>query len=210
MEFGIIFICIFIIGYLISQTLKYRKEKNLFKLVAWSVTGNYDTRLNINSYTSELVSYIKEAQYINKIDNEYKTVESDEIKIVYEIIKEYQKYVSREYFKGHLGLIDSKRTIQPEDYFMATLHDLLSAHHCDRTFIEYDMFGEQFEYKRYSDGSGYKATYALTDFSIVYHKLYYITHIYCKNSLALQDKVSLWSEEIIKEALDTKQMTIIG
>lgn len=59
MEFEIIFICIFIIGYLISQTLKYRKEKNLFKLVAWSVTGNYDTRLNINSYTSDSFPTLK-------------------------------------------------------------------------------------------------------------------------------------------------------
>lgn len=210
MEYGIIFICILIIGYLISQTLKYHKEKKLYNLVAWSVTGKYDPRLYINSYTSELVSCIKDTQYIHEIDNKYRIEESNEIEIVYEIIEEYQKYISREYFKGNLGLINSKTTIKPEDYFMATLHDLLSAHHCDYTFIEHDMFGEKLEFERYSDGSGYKATYTLTDFSIVYHKLYYITHIYCKNSLALQDKVSSWSEKIIKEALDTKQMTILG
>ena len=38
--------------------------------------------------------------------------------------------------------------------------------------------------------------------NIVFHKMYYITYMYCKESLALQKNVPSWNENRLKEILD--------
>jgi len=190
---------------------EYSQEKKLRELVSWSALGDYSPALGRYSYLSELLYAVLNAQYDDAIDKKYRITEEFEKQYVREIIEEYQKDIMRSYFKGHLKLIKSKYVVNGEDYFLITMRDFLESHQCDEKFLCHDMHEEIVEYKRYGDWGGpcYDATYALTDFAIVFNKLYYITYLYCKHSKIANPRGNRFSNEMfIKEILDTKQIQI--
>lgn len=188
---------------------KLSQERKLRDLVSWSAIGDYCPALNRHSYVRELLIAILNAQYNTAINQKHRITE-DEKKCVIEIIEEYQKDIMRSYFKGQLKIIESKYAISGENYFMLALYSFLSEHQCDYEFLGHDMHKERLEYKRYGDWGGpcYDATYSLTDFAIVFHKMHYITYMYCKNSEILKDKVPSWNENNLKEILDSNQIQV--
>ena len=177
-----VFVFVAIVAF--EKWYKYTQEQKLRGLVSWSAIGDYSPAFGRYSYVRELLIAVLNAQYNDAIDKKYRIAEEIEKQYVNEILKEYQKDIMRSYFKGHLALIKSKYAIRGEDYFMFSLHDFLSEHQCDYKFLGYDMHKERLEYTRYGEtiSAGFDATYALTDFAIVYHKLYFIAYMYCKNS----------------------------
>ena len=210
MEGYVIGVLILILVFTIDKTIKYYRKKELFKLVSWSVIGDYNPVLGNYSYTSELMSAINNAQSGNKIDSKYKIAE-DDIESVREIVQEFQTYMARLYFRDNLQLIKSKYVVSNTDYFMASLFVYLSNNSLEREFLGHDMFGERVEYKRFNDGSGYSATDTLSDYGYLFYKLFHITCTYCQSSTALKGiVVAPWAEERIKKALETKQIEIIG
>lgn len=190
---------------------EYAQERRLRNLVTWSAIGDYCPALGRYSYVREPFFAILNAQCNDAIDRKYRINEETDKQLVIEIIEAYQKDIMQSYFKGHLKSIKSKYAISGEDYFMMALCGYLDEHHVEREFLGHDMHKERLEYKRYGNWGGpcYDATYALTDFAIVYHKLYYITYMFCKNSkITNPSGYSYTNEKFIKEILDTKEIQL--
>lgn len=122
-------------------------------------------------------------------------------------MEEYQKNITRLYFRDALGLPKTKYVISETDYFMAAFHDFLSKHSAESEFLGHDMYCERKDYKSYK-GDGYRATYVMSEFGVLYYKLYYITHMYCKQSVVYQNKVAGWAEKNIKDVLDKNEIEI--
>lgn len=174
-------ISIFIVLSLVAFT-KWRdlsKERKLRDLVAWSAIGDYNSVLGSHSYVRNLLMAVLNAQFDDAIDKKYRITGETEKQYVIHIIEDYQKDIMRSYFKGHLTIIKSKYAIDGKDYFMFMLYAFLSDH-------QYD--------------------YDFTDFALVFHKMHYITYVYCRRSEILSPFVPAWNENNLKEILDTKQI----
>ena len=204
---GVIVALMFAMFFAIDKTIKYYKQKKLFELVSWSVIGDYNPVLDRYSYINDLIFSIRRVQSKESISAQYKIVEEDDFKLVRKIIEEYQEHISKLYFRDKLSLIKSKYNVSKMDYFMATFHFFLSENDAEYEFLGHDMYSERIEYKSY-EGGGYSAKYAMSDFGILYYKLYYITYMYCKESPALKNRVAGWTEKFIQDVLDTKQIDI--
>ena len=206
----IIGILILLIIVMVNDLIKGYKRKKLFELVSWSVIGDYDPVLNRYSYTNDIMFEIQRAQNGDRIDSRYKITEHSEIELVREIVKEFQKHIARLYFRDKLLLIKSKYVVTPTDYFMVSLFAFLSDNSYEHNFLGHDMFGERVEYQEFKDGSGYSATDTLSDYGFLYYKLFNVTYVYCQKSEVLKGTVAPWAGERIKEALETRQIKIIG
>lgn len=202
-----VFIFVAIIAF--GKWHEYTQAQKLRDLVSWSAIGDYSPALGRNSYVQELLFAVLNAQYNEVIDKKYRITE-EEKQYVIEIIEDYQRDIMRSYFKGHLKMINSKYVILGKDYFMLMLYTFLSEHQCDYKFLEHDMHKERVFYKSYgsSFSAGFDATYALTDFAVVFHKMYYIAYMYCKGNDTLKKFVPEWNGKNIKEILDTNQIQL--
>jgi hypothetical protein len=206
--------------FLLASIVAFKKwydlsqEQKLKSLVAWSVTGDHCPALGRYSYTTELLFAITAAQAKLNIPKEYCLISQTERNFCLEIIAEYQKQMARDYFQGNLHPIKSKYVVMEKDYFMATLLAFLSDHQCDNKFIGYEMHKERINYCLHGvwGGTLFDATYALTDFAIVFFKMNYITYMYCKNSPITNPSGSTqwrdWEEKSLNAILETKQIEV--
>ncbi len=198
---SLILLLVVVFCFLFSKLREFYRVKSLRDLVAWSVTGGDGI---------PLWAEISNAQIKLKLPKEYCVTGDDEWEYVREILAEYRKDLMLSYFKGHLIVIKSKYVISGECYFMASLYAFLCDHQCDYDFLGYKMHKKQISYKSYGESfsAGFDATYALSDFAIVFHKMHYITYMYCKGDERLKGFVPAWNEENLKEILDTRQIQI--
>ena len=157
------------------------QERSLRHLVDWSTSSDNHVRCNLS-----LSDYIYKAQIRLSLSQEYRIAGDEERKILNKILGEYQKDLMQAYFAGRLVLPKSKYVIQGEDYFMFTLYAFLSGHQSDYEFLGHNMR---------------KAT----DFSVVLHKMHYITYMYCCGSEIFKNYVPEWNEEMLKEILDAEE-----
>lgn len=217
MEAGIInWLVYYILSFFILLTIiafskwrEYSREKKLRNLVSWSALGDYCPALGRYSYVQELLFSVLNTQ--NAVDKKYRITEETERQYIIEIIETYQQDLMRLYFKGYLKLIKSKYSVNGEDYFLIALCSFLKDHQCDDKFLGHNMHKERTSYKEFGSWGGtlFDATYILTDFAIVYHKLYYITYMFCKNSkISNPDGYRYNNDRHIKEILDTKQLKV--
>ena len=187
----------------LTKLYGYSAEKKLRNLVAWSVSGA--------SRDLPLWQYISNAQIDLGIKGEYRITGDTEWEFARKILEEYQKYLSKSYFDDRLELIKSKYVIPEDHYFMFTLQHFLEDHQCDYTFIGYEMHEDTISYKQYGSWGGprFNAKYALSEFSVVYHKLYLISYLsYMKSNVLNPEKKPPKKEKHIREILDTKQIEI--
>lgn len=182
-------------------------KETLRALVAWCITENSNEyRCNLH-----LHEYISNAQYDGKILEDYRITDEAEWNITKEIIIYYQKDMTQMYFTNRLSLPKSKYEIPGEHYFMYSLQSYLGEHQCDYAFCGHDMHKETISRKNYGSWGGqlFDATYALSDFSLVFHKLYYISYMFCKHSQILNPKGELFSNEgDIEDIIDAKQISL--
>ena len=183
----------------------YSKECNFRDLVAWSVSEDNHIRANLS-----LSAYLSNAQIRLSIPREYCISGDIEAKFMHDIIAAYQKDLTNSFFKGNLTAIKSKYVVSGEAYFMYLLYIFLSDHQCDYDFIGHNMHKERIFYKEYGSlgSTHFDATFSLSDFAVAFHKLHYITYMYCRDSRILCDFVPDWTEKNLKDILDTKQIHI--
>ena len=198
----------------VSKWRELSKTKKLKGLVAWSVTGDYCPAVGINSYVRELWTSVLIAQHKLGIPEEYRINEKEDFEICHEIIKEYQVDAARKYFLSELALIKSKYAVSGEDYFMAAFYEFLTKRQCYNEVIGHAMHKERLEQKHYGDWGGacYDATYLLSDFGLIYHKLLYITFRYLKASRIFNpENLPDWQKQRetgLKKVLETKQLEV--
>nr|WP_296168680.1 hypothetical protein [uncultured Ruminococcus sp.] len=182
----------------------YFWQKKLKALVAWSVLDEYKFR----SFSS-IQNHVSRAQYILKIPIKYQ-FEDDEWKIVNELISGCQHEIVQRYFNDELPTFTCKSKITGEMYFMFLLQEYLSKHQCDYDFLGHDMHKKLISTKSYDTGFvSRESSYYLSNFAIVLNKLYYVSHIYCKNCKELSVLGIQFSDApYIQEILDTNTITV--
>lgn len=195
-----------VVIFTIDKTLEYYRKKKLFELVSWSVIGDYNPYLSEHSYIDALIFEIITAQQDDSIEHKYR-IDREDFEIVKEIVEEYQSYIAKLYFRNKLYLFERKYHVTKKDYFMFMFYHFLSKYSTKSDFIGYNMHRELIESKWFEDGESSSFTYSLSDFGILYYKLYYITYMYCKRSAAFKYKVDDWCEHL-KEILDERQIKI--
>lgn len=176
----IVFVFVAIIAF--KKWHEASQERNLRDLVEWSISSDNHIRCNFS-----LSTYVYNAQIKLSLPQAYRISGDEERKILNEILEEYKKDLMQAYFAGKLGLPKSKYVIRGQDYFMFTLYCFLSDHRSDYNFLGYNLN-------------------KLTDFSMVFHKMHYITYMYCRGNDILKGFIPEWNEKIIKEILDSWQL----
>lgn len=203
----IIFILVMAIIISLHKVKELSLQEKLRDLVAWSVSQDDHIRCNI-----PLFSYVANAQINLDIPKEYRISGDEGWGFVKEILAEYQTDLIQSFFSRCLTpkVLSGKYVPRGQDYFMLMLYIFLSEHQCDRKFADHDMRGEQLEYKQHGHWGGplYDSKYTLSDFAIVYHKMHYITYMYCRGNDAINGFVPEWCEEGLKQILDTNQIEI--
>lgn len=194
-------ILVFLVIIAFKKWYEYSKSQALKNMVSWSVTGGDGI---------PLWTKVSNSQINLKLSAEYCITGDEEWAYAKEIIEEYKQDLMRSYFRGNLIIIKSKYAVSGENYFMAALYAFLSDHQCDYEFLKYDMHKERVSYKEYGSWGGtlFDATYSLTEFALVFHKMHYITYMYCRRNDILNGYVPEWNEKNLKEILDTKQIQL--
>jgi hypothetical protein len=196
-----------VVWILIKKLRENSMRKKLHHIVSWCASedaGLYRGNLN-------LWQYVSNAQLALKIPKEFRLNTDEEWLVVKNILREFQKVVMQEYLKEETTIPTSKYVIDEKTYFFYWLMEYLEKHQCDTSFIGYDMHKEVIEYKQYGSWGGqlFDAKYALSDFALAFHKLYYIACLHCKTSKALNPKGEiLYNDESIKEILISKEISI--
>lgn len=203
---SVVLVCI-LVYVIIKKGTDNAREKKLKEVVAWCATDNS----NIFRCNLHLWEYISKAQIKLNLLPEYRISTDEEWIFSKDIIKGFQKDVTQKYFSNQLSIPTSKYVISEETYFMYLLQTYLKQHQCDYDFLGYDMHKETISHKSYGSWGGplYDATYALTDFAVVLHKLYYISYMHCKNSSPLNPNGEYWSNEhSIEDIIDSRQLSV--
>ena len=210
---GIIAILVVAMLFTVSKTIDYYRQKKLFELVSWSIIGTRSSFSDAcfgrhqRNYVNGLIGDIKDAQQSNLIDEKYRIIGDEDFEGIKNIIEEYQKDTARLYFQNQLDPPKNKYSVSKTDYFMMLLHDFLSKHSTEVEFFGHSMYSERKDYKSYG-GDGYSATYVMSDFGILYYKLYYITLMYFKQKPEYKNVVSDRDEESTKDVLDKSEIEI--
>lgn len=185
------------------------RERKLHKLVAWSATTNYRSIGSVRPGL-DLIDYIDEVSIRHKLPKKYSITGEEERKVAKDILKEYQRVLTQEYFNGMLSCPKTNYADDGEHYFFAKLFEFLSSHECDHDFLGNEMLDERLTYKEHRDGSGYTATYRLSAFGNVFYKLYYISFLFCKDSPIYGERFAGWMKtESFTDVLDSRQVTFI-
>lgn len=199
-----------VICYAFYRLHQYKQQDEFFHLVAWCVTTDYKSTLSVRPGL-DLCHYIGNAQIDQKLPSEYCIRGDTEWQVVKEILKEYQRDLTQSYFNGNLKVMKNKYSIPGEHYFMFSLCNFLREHQCDYEFLRHNMHQETLAYKKYGQWgvTSFDATYSLTEFAIVYHKMYYIVYNFCKASKIFNPKGEAYQyADDIKKILDTRKIEI--
>ena len=151
---------LFILFIALYKLHEYSRERTLYRSVAWCMD------------TDNLITYVLSAQK----DQDYRINDTD-WDYLRTILAEYQKDLATAFLKGRLNPIRCKYVMEGENYFMLTLSIFLRKHENTHEFFGHRMHGEK--------SPSTPGTYSISDFSLVYHKLCYISNNFCKNSKAI-------------------------
>ena len=173
----LLFICVLIWAFATWRKLK--NTESLKELVTWSVFESDGARWNI-----PLWAHLKNAQ-IHNVSEQYRITGDEEWETVKAIIERYQKELTQSYFDGRLWRPKSKYKIDGKDYYIFMLYVYL----CENA-----NYGQNTVFNLQNNEIGNR--------NLVFHKMRYITYMYCKNNLALQKNVPSWNEGVLKEILD--------
>lgn len=173
------------------------KKKDLFEKVKWCVSSES---------LSNMRDHVLRLQYRLDLDEKYRITE-DEIDIVVEILRSYQKDLIQKYFNDSL----SNYRWTEDSCFVITLGDFLRKHELEKEFNGNVMYTVK-DYKSHGTWGLplFTATYVLTDYAVTYHKLYYITqqHFLKLYKIIGEDKVGVRMAEGIREAIETREIKV--
>lgn len=213
------------LAFLIYKLYEYYKGRALFNKVAWCVTKDshtYRCNLHLTDWIHNIRFYstkkkppdcfFPNADKLFPISEKYCIHVDEEWSIAKEILEQYQLDLIQKYFSGTLYTDRSITKLTGAEYFLFTLQEFLRKHECDTTFNGNEMYKTK-DYTPLGTWGVplFSATYELTDYAVVYHKVYYIAQMYCltlrENPLAT-NTVAFQSAEATKEVIDTREMKV--
>lgn len=198
----IVFISIPIIGYFKKCILNY----SLYKKVGWIIVPWRERNLPSRDTTSLLDEIIYKQQDL-KIPKEFRLALRDneiEIKHTKEILEDFKKYISEQYFGGFLSNTIKIRNLHADWYFMYSLYEFSEEH------AKYDNCKLRDKIYKYESTDGSYHTYSLTDYGRTFYKLYLISLLYVENNCytrKLYEYIDTKLKEHIKSHLDSNEVT---
>ena len=214
-----------IVVFLSYKLYEHYIKRNLFNKVAWCVTNDshiYRCNMNLIDWINNIPFYslkkktadcfFPNADKLFPIDEKYRIQGDEERNIAKEILKEYQRDLIQKYFLGELGTNRFIRKLTKAEYFLYTLQEFLQKHECETTFNGIKMY-ETKEYKSYGSWGVplFSATYELTDYAVVYHKIIYIAEMYrltLRENPLDTESYYFKSAEATKEVIDSRKMKV--
>ena len=178
-----VFVFIWVSIWAFTTWRKLKKMESLKECVGWSAHEDNSLRYNIPLWV-----HLRDAQLKGCIQDKYRITSEEEWEEAKEIIAKYQKELVNSYFDGMLWLLGNRDDINEKDYFIYMLYVYL----CESE--QYAWQNSVFLFKNLQNRVENK--------NIVFHKMQYITYMYCKENLALQKNVPSWNEDILKGILD--------
>lgn len=161
-----------------------KKMENLKECVGWSAHEDNSFRYNIPLWV-----HFRDAQLKGWIQDKYRITCEEEWEEVKEIIAKYQKELVNSYFDGRLWSLGNRDDVNEKDYFIYMLYVYL----CEN---------ENYAYWQNSVFLFRNLRNRVESKNIVFHKMRYITYMYCKEHIALQKNVPSWNEGVLKGILD--------
>lgn len=200
-------IAMVVIYILIQRSVKLSRETNQKEWVAWCVTKNSQTFRCALS----LSDYIKNAQISAHVQDVYRIHSEEEWDMVKAILDGFKAKLTEDYFSDLIPYKSSKYVIPGEHFFMFRLFCYLADHQCESNISGHDMHNRTISHKSYGSYGGplYDATYELSDFGVVFHKLYYISYLFCKRSPFFNGEIAGWlTDKTFADILDSGQLSV--
>lgn len=207
----ILFLLILTVIYCIHKLYQYKQQSQLRYLVSWSVTTHFNSVPSIRPGL-DLIDYIYRAQRNLKIPTDYCFTKQSELDVVYLLLAEYQRSIAQKFFNYNLNPPRFKKRLSGEQYFMYMLCMMLKQHQCDNVYLSHDMHEKRISYTEYGSwgGPNYDATYTLSDFALTYHKLYYVTYLFCKNDQILNQTGYFIDSDYIKKISTKNRLVLVA
>lgn len=188
------FIFIVSIFFLSRDNKKYNRQNRLKEFVKWCIIE--DSQKD-SHYKTNLPDLVSEIQNELNISSEYRLSTTDDWDIVKKILKEFQNVIIQSYFSDTLPIpkIKSSYKIENDTCFFYLLQRYLSDHRHDKLFLGCNMLVTTDNSNKAAPLDLSKSNYELTDFSLIFNKLYYITYMYCKKNSILNPRGKYWNDE---------------
>lgn len=201
--FGAIMVVVVFYGTpsIIGKLMESSIEKKLQEQVRWCTTEN--SRYYRDGF--RLTEYIYNYSIKLNIDEKYRLAKDDEPMIT-KTLEKYSENLGKSYLDGLLIKDKHIASFSCEEYFFFSLTSFLRENECSLKFLGNNMY--TISNKKEYGGFSYTATYELNEFSILYHKLYLLTVLYCEASENIQKHCYLGLSDSIKKTIDTKQMLV--
>ncbi len=178
----------------------------------WFVRNDYLVR-KAHSKTIKEISYISYIYEICKLNflnalycgslskgnvlDEYKITESSEIDSAFGIVEKYKDYMISKFLKGTLAPIPDYYVYKGEKYYMTdteyyarTLYSYMEEHLLDFSFNNNQMYYVKSRRAKCGDFR-FDEICELTDYAVIYHKLFYALEVYLGISYSGGSSVTL-------------------
>lgn len=204
----LILTCVF----LANKVYHYHLEKSLRDYVSWCVSDDPSAYCHYNRKCIwKLRDYICNLQKHMRLGAEYRITEKSEKDIVCEIITAYQQDLIQSYFQNLLSLNRKIAKISSEEFFVITLVEFLRKNECEKEFNGKDMYITK-SYKSYPSRGmlpPFDAVYELTDYAVIYHKIYYIAELFLEENKHLYNIIHFYpNPDEIKKVIDTREIKV--
>lgn len=192
-----------IFAILIIRLADYRRKQTVYNYISWIEFGGIESPRG-----GFLLEYIWTAQCDMAIPTEYSVLPQNK-EDVQVILKSFQQDIAWRYFGGKLSIDTLSLKIMPEYMFFFLLMDFLGKHECDYSFEEHVMH-KQISRKSYGSWGGelYDSENELTDFGVVFEKLYYVVSEYCYRHEEIRKSFGIRRCEYLMKQIDEKHISI--
>ena len=198
---AILFLVVIIAWKYVDKAKKNSLSMELYEHVRWCATkDNYHRQFSLKHYIFKTYSSI--------ISN-YQILEKHDIEMLEELLELYQENLVQRFFGENLSTNKDILSLQDDEYFFFTLFCYLNGHNCQTMLGNYTKYELIFrkEYGAYG-GTLYDATYSITDFGLVYQKLYYAACKFCENNERTQKLVKYSITQSIADCIDKREIQI--
>lgn len=195
---AVIAIIVLILVFVVPKLIQNGRDQSLKEQVAWTTTTS-------NSWDSpralELWQYIHNIQNRYRVEDKYKISTKEEWDIAKSLIEKCRSELASDFLQNRVQSTKYTSALTPEEYFIFSLSYFLSENQTKKELLGHKMYIE-IDRVSYSAWS-YDATYSITEFGMVFHKLRYITSLYCLDHPRIKAMIGFMDPADQKKTLDS-------
>ena len=195
---AIIGILLLIAIFVIPKLVQNSRDQSLKEQVAWTTTTS---RAWDSPRALELWQYIHNIQNHYHVDTKYRISSNQEWELAKAIIEKCRSDLANDFSQNRVQSTKYTSSLTPEEYFVFSLSYFLSENKTKKELLGQKMYIEvdRVSYSAWS----YDATYSITEFGMVFHKLRYITTLYCVDHPRIKAMIGFMDPADQKETLDS-------